>query len=147
MRLLVVLALAAIGSAGAVAQTYIMMPDSTNNRLVTFNPTTGAVVNTNLFGLAAGTPVHAMQVGNEIWVSEQIGDRVSRWSMTGTSLGAITGTLDNIRGMGLVGGTVYVTNAGTGNGAPGAALRMFDTAGNSLGFFATPRGDKPVWSS
>ena len=116
----------------------LMMPDSTNNRIVTFDANTGAVVNPNFFALAAGTPVHAMQVGQEIWVSEQIGDRISRWSMTGTSLGAITGALDNVRGMEQVGNTVYLATTGTANGAPGRAVAMFDTAGASQGNFATP---------
>lgn len=125
------------------AQTILMMPDSTNNRLVTFNPIDGSVINSNAFTLAGGTPIHAMQVGSEIWVSEQVGDRVSRWDATGTSLGAVTGAMDNIRGMELLNGTVFVTNAGTANGAPGAALRMFDTTGASLGSFATPGATSP----
>ena len=128
----------ALLAGAASAQTYIMMPDSTNNRLSLFDPFNGSVVNANYFGLAGGTPIHAMQVGNEIWVSEQLGDRVSRWDLSGGSLGAITGQLDNLRGMGQVGNTVYVCNDGAGNGAPGAALRMFDTTGADMGFFSTP---------
>jgi PEP-CTERM motif len=116
---------------------FVMMPDSTNNRLVLFDPVNGSLVNSNAFGLAGGTPIHALQVGTEIWVSEQVGDRVSRWSFSGASLGAVTGGLDNIRGMALVGNTLYVTNAGTGNGAPGAAVVRFDLNGNNLGFFGT----------
>lgn len=116
---------------------FVMMPDSTNNRIVLFDPFDGSVLNTNYFGLAGGTPLHAMQVGNEIWVSEQIGDRLSRWDLTGGSLGAVSGGLDNVRGMGLIGGKVYATNAGTGNGAPGNAIVSFDTNGNPLGNFST----------
>ncbi len=127
----------------ANAQTVLIMPDSTNNRLVSFSAFDGSVVNSNVFGLAGGTQVHAMQVGAEIWVSEQVGDRVSRWSGTGTFLGAVTGALDNIRGMALIGSTVYVTNAGTANGAPGGAVRMFDTTGASLGHFLTPNASSP----
>jgi len=134
---------AIVSTTTAFGQGTLIMPDSTNNRLVSFDAFDGSLVNSNLFGLAGGTPVHAMQVGSEIWVSEQIGDRVSRWSMTGTSLGAITGGLDNIRGMGLIGNTVYVTNAGTANGAPGAALVMYDTTGSALGNFLTPGAPSP----
>ncbi len=123
--------------AGAAEAQYLMMPDSTNNVMVLFDPTDGSVVNSNYFALAGGTTVHAMQVGSEIWVSEQIGDRISRWDILGNSLGAISGGLDNIRGMGRIGDRVYVTNAGTGNGAPGAAVVMFDTAGTNLGSFST----------
>ncbi|MCC5822631.1 MAG: hypothetical protein LAT64_03565 [Phycisphaerales bacterium] len=144
MRKSVLLAAALVG-AGAAAQAnaqWIMMPDSTNNRMVLFDTFNGSVVNSDFFGLQAGTPVHAINVGNEIWVSEQIGDRVSRWDLSGNLLGNIGGQfagggLDNIRGMALVGNTVYVTNAGTNNDAPGPAVVMFDTNGNSMGSFST----------
>lgn len=128
------------GSVAAQAQV-LAMPDSTNNRLVTFSATNGALLNAELFALAGGTPVHALGVGNEIWVSEQIGDRVSRWGADGSFLGQIgggaTGGLDNVRGMGLVGNTVYITNAGAANGAPGAAVVMVSTSGAAMGSFAT----------
>jgi hypothetical protein len=129
--------ISAVVVSAAEAQQYIMMPDSTNNRIVLFDPFDGSLVNGNYFGLAGGTPIHAMQVGDEIWVSEQLGDRVSRWDLGGASLGAITGQMDNLRGMARVGNTVYVCNDGTGNGAPGASLRMFDTSGADMGFFLT----------
>lgn len=131
--------LALVLTAGAASAQYLMMPDSTNNRLVLFDPFDGSVVNSNYFALQGGTPIHAMQVGNEIWVSEQVGDRVSRWDVvSGAHLGNISGGLDNLRGMELKDGKVYVCNDGTGNGAPGHSLRIFDTAGNSLGHFTTP---------
>lgn len=130
------LALVAGLAAHADAQ-FVMMADSTNNRMVLFDPTNGSVVNDNFFALEGGTTVHAMQVGNEIWVSEQIGDRISRWDFEGSSLGAISGGLDNIRGMGMIGNTVYVTNAGTNNSAPGAAVVMFDSEGSNMGSFST----------
>ncbi|MBS1725668.1 MAG: PEP-CTERM sorting domain-containing protein [Armatimonadetes bacterium] len=130
-------------TAGAFAQTTLIMPDSGNNRLVSFDPFDGSVINSNLFGLAGGTPIQAIQVGNEIWVSEQVGDRVSRWSMTGTSLGQISGGLDNVRGLSLIGNTVYVCNAGTSNNAPGPAIVEYDTSGGFLGSFATPEASGP----
>ena len=134
------LATAATLATGAQAQV-LAMPDSTNNRLVAFSAVDGSLINAELFPLAGGTPLHALSVGNEIWVSEQIGDRVSRWSLDGSLLGQIgggtSGGLDNVRGMALVGGTVYITNAGTANGAPGAAVVMVSTSGASLGSFAT----------
>lgn len=129
---------------GAFAQAFLMMPDSTNNRVVTFDPMTGSVLNSSLFTIAASTtPIHAMQVGQEIWISEQIGDKVSRYDSAGSSLGAISGGLDNIRGMGLIGGTVYVTNSGTANGASGNSVRSYDTSGNFLSFFTTPNAPSP----
>ena len=93
-----------------------------------------------MFALAGGTPIHAMQVGSEIWVSEQVGDRISRWSLNGTFLGAIgggtTGGLDNVRGMALIGGTVYVTNGGTANGAM-IGVATYSTSGTPTGGFST----------
>lgn len=143
MSLLTFGAVVGMALAATASGQFVMMPDSTNNRVALFDPNNGALLNASYFGLAAGTPIHAMQVGSEIWVSEQIGDRVSRWSLTGTPLGAITGGLDNIRGMGLINNRVYVTNAGTANGAPGAAVLTYDTAGNSLGAFTTPSASSP----
>jgi len=140
LRCGVLVALAVVLAAAAHAQV-LMMPDSTNNRLVHFSPVDGSVVNANVFALAGGTPLHAMQVGQEIWVSEQVGDRISRWDATGTFLGAVgappTGGLDNVRGMALLGGVIHITNSGTNNTAPGPAVVRFDTAGASQGFFST----------
>ena len=131
-------AAAALSFTSAAQAQYVMMPDSTNDRIVLFSPVDGSLVNSNYFGINDGTtPVHAMQVGSEIWVSEQLGDSISRYSLTGSPLGTITGGLDNVRGMGLIGGSVYVTNSGTNNGAPGNAVIEFDTAGNNLGSFST----------
>jgi hypothetical protein len=144
-----------LGGAPAHAQVtqYLMMPDSAaaNYRMVLFDPFNGSLVNSNYFPLngvaTSSTPIHAMQVGNEIWVSEQVGDRVARYDLTGTYLGQIgggtSGGLDNIRGMGLIGNTVYVTNAGTANGAPGAAVVMYNTSGAALGNFPTPNASSP----
>ena len=104
-------ALFSLSFAAASAQV-VLMPDSTNNVLVAFDPTNGSLVNANVFGLAAGTPVHAMTVGSEIWVSEQVGDRVSRWGFDGTALGQLTAAMDNVRGMGMANGQIYVANDG-----------------------------------
>ncbi|NUP96983.1 MAG: hypothetical protein HUU28_12555 [Planctomycetaceae bacterium] len=126
----------------ALAQDFLIMPDSTNNRLVSLSPVDGSVINSNLFGLQGGTPIVAVQVGSEIWVTEQIGDRVSRWTPSGTLIGNIGGQfagggLDNVRGAALVNGTFYVCCSGTANGAPGDAIVKYDMAGNPLGFFPT----------
>lgn len=132
----------ALALTGVASGQFLMMPDSTNNRVVLFNPFDGSVVNPSYFALQGGTPIHALQVGNEIWVSEQIGDRVVRFDLTGNQVGVIgggaTGGLDNIRGMGLVGNTVYVTNGGAANGSPGSnSVVTFDTLGNPTGSFVT----------
>ncbi|MBC6942300.1 MAG: hypothetical protein DWB45_06215 [Xanthomonadales bacterium] len=105
--------------------TLLMMPDSINNRIVLFNLTDGSVADPDYFALQDGRPIHALQVGYEIWVSEQLGDRISRWSLDGAYLGAIGGVaggLDNVRGMGFGLDRVLLANAGTDHGAPGSAI-------------------------
>ncbi len=84
-------------------------------------------------------PIEALHVptpsGAEIWVSDQLADAIFRFDQSGGHLGTITGGMDDIRGMEALGNVVYVSNAGTNNGAPGPAVVMFDTAGNHLGHF------------
>lgn len=118
----------------------IYMPDSTNNRIVSFDENTGAVINPNVFALQGGTPQKAIQVGNEIWVTEQIGDRVGRYDLNGLFLGALGPTtpgLDNVRGLTQIGNVVYVCSTGTNNGAGGKKLQKFDPSGTDLGSFPT----------
>jgi hypothetical protein len=125
---------------GALAGPAVIMPDSTNNRLVKFSPFDGSVLEPNMFGLQAGTPIHAISVGTEIWVSEQVGDRVSRWTLAGALIGNITGQLDNIRGMARVAGRVLVTNEGAGNGATPDSISMYDTTGTFVGRISVAAG-------
>ncbi|MCC7102073.1 MAG: hypothetical protein IT206_03240 [Fimbriimonadaceae bacterium] len=133
----------AVSLAGiASAQSVVLMPDSAsaNNRIVTFSPVDGSLINSNLFGLASATnatPVSAIAVGSEIWVSEQVGDKISRYDSTGTFLGAVgVGVLDNCRGITLINGVVYAANDGNTFGA-GDTLARFDTNGNHLGNYST----------
>jgi hypothetical protein len=118
----------------------IMATDSGSNRLILFNPTDGSVKDDDYFDLAGGTPFQAVQIDDEIWVSEQAGDRISRWSLTGDPLGHIGGQvddggLDNIRGIVRIGESVYVANFGTNNGAPGPAVVVFDLDGDYVSHF------------
>jgi hypothetical protein len=139
-RLIVAAVSVACLAGGAMAGgSFIMMPDSTNNRVVLFDPFNGSLVNSNYFGFTGGgTAVHALQVGSEIWISQQIGDRIDRFDLFGNSTGTITGGMDNIRGMQLVGGNVHVSNGGAGNGSPGAnSVVTLDTSGANVGFFLT----------
>lgn len=126
------LALLAAAACAASAQEYIMMPDSTTDAIVLFDPFDGSLVNSSYFSLVpsgiASTPINAVQVGNEIWVSDQLGDGIMRFDLFGAHQGNILGTMDNIRGFEVVGNTAYVGNAGTLNGAPGEAVVTIDVA-------------------
>jgi len=138
---------AAIGvsmSATAGVVDYLAVVNSGANKVMLFDPHSGALVNDSwidLDPLGAGTPQHALRVGSEIWVSDQLRDRIDRFSLGGAYLSTIGGNiedggLDNIRGMRVVGNQVWVTNAGTQNGAPGNAIVRLGFDGSNLGNFA-----------
>ncbi|MEZ6017668.1 MAG: hypothetical protein R3F49_21345 [Planctomycetota bacterium] len=126
----------------AAAQQVLMVVDSGNDRVMQYNATDGSLINENFIvggsgAFAFGTPKEAIQVNDEIWVVDQIADSLFIFDLAGNYLSTITGGLDNLRGGEFINGTVYITNAGTGNSAPGPAIVSFDTAGNNLGFFPT----------
>lgn len=147
-RALTLFALVGMASGIASAQSrttgdcFLMVPESTNDRVMLFDSFDGSLITDNFIDLApqgAQTPINAVQVGDQIWVSDQLSDSVYRYSMDGTShLGTITGGLDNIRGFEVVGNTVYMTNSGTNNGAPGDGIVTIDVPSASInGFFAS----------
>ncbi|TVQ61289.1 MAG: hypothetical protein EA379_06460 [Phycisphaerales bacterium] len=137
-------------SVAAYAQPrFVMGVDSGANTVSLFDPTTGALVNPNFIDLATAlpggdpfTPKHAMQVGDEIWVSDQVRNRIDRFDLSGTYLSTINESaggngLSNIRGMGMVDGRVWLTQNGTANGAPGQAVIIYNTDGTFHGQFNT----------
>lgn len=132
---------AAVALTNTAGAQFLAIPDSTGDRIMTFDPFDGSLINPDfiLDGNGVGydfqTPKDAIGVGNEIWVADQLSDEIYRFDLAGAFLGAITGGMDNIRGMAFANNTVYVSNSGTNNGAPGDAVIMFDTAGNNLGSF------------
>ena len=128
-------AMAMAAGTAVMGQTYLMVPDSLRDVVMLFDPADGTLLNPawiNLAGLAPSqTPIAAIEVDDEIWVSDQIADRIYRFTkdeFAPQHLGDIVGGMDNIRGIVRVGDTVYVTNAGTANGAPGNGVVMIDVA-------------------
>lgn len=114
--------------------------------VVLLDPDNGDILDPSFIDLTPldqGTPKAILQVGEEIWITDQIRDRIDRFDLDGDHLGQIGGMipgggLDNIRGLAIVNGSeVWVTNAGDDNDAPGDAIVRFDFDGNNLGFFST----------
>lgn len=138
-----ILLIATVGAAigAAQGQTYVMGVASTNDAVHLFDATTGALFQQNFIDLStvgASTPSHALQVGNQIWVSDQLQDKIFRFDLGGSFMGEITGALDNIKGMEVVGDQVWVTNAGTNNGASGDSIVFIDSMSyNIAGSVAT----------
>lgn len=118
MKTVAALSLLSIMTVTASAD-FIMAIDSNADRVLLLDAFDGSVVNDNFIdvgavALAAGvssTPIEVLEVGNEFWVSDQVADRIWRFGHNGQFLGDIgsNGDLNNIRGMQLVGDTMYVS--------------------------------------
>ena len=137
----VLLLLATFLAAGAAPAQILIIPDATSDALVAFDPTNGSLVSASLFAIPNTVQVGAIDVNDEIWITEQTGDRITRRDITGTVLGTIGptfpgGGLDNIRGLACVGGNVYVTNGGSLNGATANSVVILDAAGNHVSTFS-----------
>ncbi|MGP1345605.1 MAG: hypothetical protein ACTS3F_02920 [Phycisphaerales bacterium] len=140
-------AICGLASAGTPS-TFLAVTDSGNDRVAIFDPFDGSLINSSYIDLVpfdSGTPKGIIQVGNEIWVSDQIRDKIERFTLFGAHVGTIGGSvpgggLDNIKGMAVVGNEVFVTNAGTNNGAPGDALVKIDIATASVSGSAATAG-------
>lgn len=93
------------------AQEVILAIQSPN--VVLLDVETGNIVNPTFFEIQnPGTPKDILQVGDEIWISHQIGDRIDRYDLEGNFLSSVSGGMDNIKGMGLINNSeVWVTNA------------------------------------
>ncbi|MEM7579262.1 MAG: DNRLRE domain-containing protein [Cyanobacteria bacterium P01_A01_bin.80] len=135
------------------AQSFLMIPDSVGDRILLFDSNDGSLIDDNFIdGSETGdgifqTPINAIQVNQEIWVSDQVADAIFRFDLQGNYLSIVndndgdgdTDNLDNIRGIEFINGLVYVANSGSDNDAfgDGEVVVVFDAAGNNLGFFDT----------
>lgn len=137
-------------SAPTLAVDYLIAVDTRLNRVVKLDAHSGAVLGTLISDANDAatydfqTPRAAIQVGSQIWVSDQSPNinAIYRFDLAGAFLGKIGGNgagggLSNVRGMRTIGNTVYVVNAGNTNGAPGPALLKFGLDGSFQGSFST----------
>lgn len=153
--LLAALAVMTLSGAPAAAQQSVLLAvDSRANRVMTLDPFSGAVLNANFITDAGPsglydfqTPRAAIQVNNEIWVTDQgpNANAIFRFDHDGGYLGRIGGNtagggLSNVRGLRFIDGVVYAVNAGTANGAPGPSIVRIATDGTILGSFSTLAG-------
>ncbi len=133
---------------GPSLQDFLLIPDSTNDRVMRFDPVTGDLVDANFIPADPtnlNTPIQAIlsSAGDSILVSDQGNDVVQEYDLQGNYLGVFapaggvnTAILDNIRGIALLpNGNLLVT---VGSGTNADAIAMFDTSGNSLGNLVTP---------
>jgi hypothetical protein len=123
----------------------LLVPDSTNDRVMAFDPLTGDLVDPDFIPADPdhlSTPINAILSagGDSVLVSDQLGDVVQEYDMEGNYLGVFApaggpdpSILDNIRGIALrPNGNLLVT---VGGGTNIDAVAEFDTGGNYLGNF------------
>lgn len=148
-------AVAAVLACGsAVHAQGLLVAESFDDRVLLLNSIDGSIIDENFIDIAAGaasvgytgniTPIEPMQVGNEIWVSDQVADRVWRFNLDGTFAGqyGVDGTgqglLNNVRGFEVVGNTAYFAQGSDGpTGGFGEGIVTMDiTTGALTGVFA-----------
>ncbi len=131
---------------GTILLDLLLIPESTNDRVMAFDPTTGNLVDADFIPADPtnlSTPICAIlnHDGTQVLVSDQLDDVVQAYdSTTGVYIGvfapaggANTAILDNIRGISLrANGNLLVT---VGGGTNDDAVAEFDTSGNYLGNF------------
>lgn len=123
----------------------LLIPESSNDRVMAFDPLTGDLVDPDFIPADPDnlyTPINAILSagGDSILISDQIRDVVQEYDMEGNYLGVFApaggpdpSILDNIRGIALrPNGNLLVT---VGGGANDDAVAEFDTDGNYLGNF------------
>jgi hypothetical protein len=127
-----------------LATGLLLVPDSTNDRVMALDPITGNVIDANFIpsNNVVGTGVNAILSagGDTILLSDQTGDVVHEFDLDGNYLGifapaggANNAILNNIRGISLdASGDLLVTTADPSNAD---AVAKFDTSGNFLGNF------------
>lgn len=117
------LAVAALALLAASASAQVLLvPDWTGDKVWAFNPVNGSLVSNNFIPADGrmNSPKNAVDSGRgTILVSDQINDTVLEYGYNGIFIQTIAGPtegLDNIRGIAVSGGSVYVTVGGNTGG-------------------------------
>lgn len=143
-----VLSLSLCAACGAGVVHSLVTPDNANLRVMSVDPAAGSLTpfTTKPAGRwieladaidswTIGTLRHAMQVGSELWITDQISNAIYRYSVqaeTPRFLGTLT-EVQNPRGMAIVNSEVWITCGSVGAG--GGIVRL-DFSGQPLGSFS-----------
>lgn len=123
----------------------LLIPESTNDRVMAFDPMTGNLLDADFIPsdpTNLSTPIHAIISSDRqsFLVSDQIDDAVQQYDLNGSYMGIFApaggvdnSILDNVRGVALdSSGNLLVT---VGGGANDDSVAQFDTSGNYTGNF------------
>lgn len=121
------------------AQEYIAVIQSPYVHLL--NSETGEIETEEFIDLSVhnpSTPKGIAQVGEEIWITDQLKNVIYRYDLEANFLSQISGDMANIRGLRLINNSeVWVTNATNSGSTPSNSIVQLDIDGNHLGHFTT----------
>lgn len=135
IRLATLLALSmAIGVLGQAQQSFLLIPDWTNDRVCAFSPVDGSLINANFIPTNRDlfdSPKHALPTpSGTILVSDQLKDAIHEFDGFGNYIRTIANItnngIDNIRGMAIREGKLYVT---VGSGSLQNTIQRFNLDG------------------
>ncbi|MEZ6017658.1 MAG: hypothetical protein R3F49_21290 [Planctomycetota bacterium] len=144
-RGMVVGALATLAARGADAQT-LLVTDATNRRVMLFDTHDGSLLDPAFIDLQAPggatgiTPIEALRTPNgDIVISDQVRDTVFRYTGDGqTFLGESSVPMNNVHGLAVAYGSIWVTNSNPNGTTPGRALLQLDQSLNLVAIHLLP---------
>ena len=83
-----------------------------------------------------GTLKGVAKVGDKVWVTDQTGDKIFIYDLAGNYISTISTGIDNIRGINVVNGEVWVANDGGSNGATPDSIVRYTTSGTFIGYYS-----------
>jgi hypothetical protein len=134
-----------LGGQAIAATGVLLIPESTNDRVMAFDPLTGDLIDADFIAsdpTNLSTPIHAILAADNasILVSDQLDDVVQRYDLDGNYLGVFAPLggldntiLDNVRGIELDNSSNLLVTVASGANANSVA--SFDASGNYTGNF------------
>ncbi len=133
------------GTNPELAASFLMIPESTNDRVMSFNAATGDLINADFIPADPtnlATPICAILTpGITVFVSDQLNDQIVTYDTLGNFLGIWVGgiqdTLDNMRGI-KIAPDLNSLLATVASGANSDAIAQFNPSGIYVGNFIEP---------
>jgi hypothetical protein len=124
----------AIGALGQAQQSFLLIPDWDNDRVCAFSPVDGSLINANFIPTNRDlfdSPKHALPTpSGTILVSDQLKDAIHEFDGFGSYIRTVANLpnngIDNIRGMAIREGKLYVT---VGSGTYQNTIQRFNLDG------------------
>jgi hypothetical protein len=138
----------AIGALGQAQQSFLLIPDWTGDRVCAFSPVDGSLINANFIPTNTtlfDSPKHALPTPlGTILVSDQLKDAIHEFDGFGNYIRTIANLtingIDNIRGMAIREGKLYVT---VGSGTYENTIQRFNLDGTGQETFIGANLDSP----